>query len=138
MKFNSKKILDNAKHSAIVAVAGAGANALVDVTVQSVEALAPITAEPLYLNLAKVAAGAVLSASTKSGSIVNYAGAGLATVGASNIAASLMEKYFPNAKSETESASGVPFIGKVRMGQRGFRHAAVRGTGMAGTAFMGK
>lgn len=127
MKFNTKKIVENAKYSAYVAAAGAGANALMDAAVQSVEALAPITAEPMYLNLAKVAAGAVLSAYTKSGSIGNYAGAGLATVGASNIAASLMEKYFPNAKT----TDGVPFIGKarMRMGQRGFRRAAVRGAG---------
>jgi len=137
MKFNVKKIWDNAKESAIIAGSGSVANVLVDTAVQSIEALAPITSNKLYLNLAKVAAGAVLSASTKPKSIFNYAGTGLATVGTSNIAADLLEEYFPNAKP----SSGVPFIqgtGRVRMGQRGFRRA-VRGTGkVAGAPFMSK
>lgn len=134
MKFNTKKIWDNAKESAIIAGAGVGANALIDAAVQGVEALAPITAKPLYLNLAKVALGSVAAASFKSGSILNYAGAGLATVGASNVAAELMQEYFPNAKS----TSGVPFMGtgRMHMGQRNFRKPkSLRGTGTV--PFMG-
>lgn len=136
MKFNVKKILSNAKESAIIAGSGAVANFAVDAAVQGVEALAPITANPMYLNLAKVAAGSVLAAYGKSGGLVNYAGTGLATVGASNLAASLMEQYFPNAKP----SSGVPFqgTGRIRMGQRGFRNMGGKGRGTQGLPFVGK
>lgn len=55
---------------------------------------------------------------------------GTAIVGASELISSLI--------NESEPTSGAPFIGRVRMGQRGFRVArkgAVRGTGVV--PFMG-
>ena len=59
---------------------------------------------------------------------------GVAVVGASNLIAS----YLPT--STTETTEGLPSgtIGRIRLGQRGFRRAAVRGVGSSASSIMGK
>ena len=130
MKFNKKMALTTAKNVVI----GGAANAAVDAAVQSVEAFSSIKEiDPMYVNLGKIALGAAVGAMT-SNSWARAAADGLATVGASDLAKSAIEKYIT-----PKPATGVPFIGRVRMGQRGFRRAAVRGTGaIAGQPFMSK
>ena len=127
MKFNKKSALTTAKNVLI----GGAANAAIDAAVQSVEAFSSIkTIDPLYVDGAKVLLGSVAGAAVSPSSIWRAAADGVATVGASNLAAQLIEKVIP--------ASGVPFmggVGRVRMGQRGFKRAGVRGAGSV--PFMG-
>ena len=115
---------------------GGAANAAIDAAVSSVEALSSIKSiDPMYVNIGKIVAGAAVGAMV-SNSWAKAAADGVATVGASNLAQSLIEQYItPAAAAPTE---GVPFIGRAgrRMGQRGFRRVA--GAGKVGTVpFMG-
>ena len=108
---------------------GGAANAAMDYAVANVDMLSGLDAQPV--NFIKIGVGAF------GGSMVSskYARAGfdgLATVGASD----LIKSYIGGESAEPAPATteGVPFIGKIRMGQRGFR--SVRGTGEV--AFQGK
>ena len=82
--------------------------------------------EELVKNAIKIGVG-VLGGTMVSGSAAKYirpAVDGIATVGASELISGLITE-------ETKPSNGVPFIGRVRVGQRGFRR--VSGTGNVGT-----
>ena len=110
---------------------GGAANAAMDYAVANVDMLSGLDAQTV--NFIKIGVGAF------GGSMVSskYARAGfdgLATVGASDLIKSYIGGESAAAEPATETPAGVPFIGKIRMGQRGFR--SVRGTGEV--AFQGK
>ena len=88
-------------------------------------------------NAIKIALGAI-GGSMVSKSWAKDACTGIAVVGVSNLIAG----YMPNgegAATETTTTDGLPhgMIGRVRMGQRGFRRG-VRGVAAAPDAFMSK
>ena len=87
-------------------------------------------------NAIKIALGAI-GGSMVSKSWAKDACTGIAVVGVSNLIAG----YMPNGEGavETETPAGLPqgMIGRVRMGQRGFRRG-VRGVAAAPDAFMSK
>lgn len=99
---------------------GGAANAAMDYAVANVEALASLG--ETTVNLIKIGVGA-LGGSMVSSKVARAGFDGLATVGASDLIKSYITPAAP--------ASGAPFIGRVRAGQRGFRVArkGVRGTG---------
>lgn len=131
MKFNKKSAITTAKNVLV----GGAANAAIDAAVSSIEALSSIKSiDPMYVNIGKIVAGAAVGAMV-SNSWAKAAADGVATVGASNLAQSLIEQYITPAATP---AAGVPFIGRAgrRMGQRGFRRVA--GAGKVGEVpFMG-
>ena len=102
---------------------GGAANAAMDYAVANVEALASLG--ETTVNLIKIGVGA-LGGSMVSSKVARAGFDGLATVGASD----LIKSYITPAE-EQKQIPGVPFIGRVRAGQRGFRVArkGVRGTG---------
>ena len=105
---------------------GGAANAAMDYAVANVDALASVAQ---YTNYIKLGVG-VLGGTMIKGKVARAAFDGLATVGASDI---IKELITPAAATP---GSGVPFIGRVRAGQRGYRNA--RGTRGTGTVpFMG-
>lgn len=85
-----------------------------------------------YTNIGKVIVGAVAGSMIKN-QIAKSAFDGIATVGAANLVAG----WLPEGTKATE---GLPegMIGKLRMGQRGFRRAAVRGVNATPSALMSK
>lgn len=105
---------------------GGAANAAMDYAVANVDALASVAQ---YTNYIKLGVG-VLGGTMIKGKVARAAFDGLATVGASDI---IKELITPAAAAP---ASGVPFIGRVRAGQRGYvNRRGVRGTGTV--PFMG-
>lgn len=97
---------------------GGAANVAIDYVVNSVEALAGLDSK--IINGIKIALGAV-GGSITSNKIVRAAVDGIAVVGASNLVSELV-----NGTSSTEAAAGIPAntIGRIRVGQRGFRRAS--------------
>lgn len=85
-----------------------------------------------YTNIGKVIVGAVAGSMIKN-QIAKSAFDGIATVGAANLVAG----WLPEGTKTTE---GLPegMIGRLRMGQRGFRRAAVRGVNATPSALMSK
>lgn len=90
-----------------------------------------------YTNIGKVLVGAVVGSMAKN-QIVKSAFDGIATVGAANLVAGWLPEDETN--KETATPAGLPegMIGKLRMGQRGFRRAAVRGVNATPSALMSK
>ena len=123
--FNKSSITDTLINVGL----GGAANAAMDYAVANVDALASVAA---YTNYIKLGVG-VLGGTMIKGKVARAAFDGLATVGASDI---IKELITPEPADPTKTPSGVPFIGRVRAGQRGFRSA--RGTRGTGTVpFMG-
>lgn len=127
-KFSSKSAIQSATS---VAIAGAGSAGL-DWLVAKYGANLPEWLTGTTLQATKVIGGAVLG-SMATNSVVKSICEGVATVAAAN----LVNEYLPAAGGdETKTPSGLPegTIGRVRLGQRGFRRAGVRG--VAGADFM--
>ena len=122
--FNTKAAIQTAIS---VGVGGAGSAAL-DWALKKYDVL-PAEWGDTAVQAGKVIVGAVAGSMVKN-SYVKSAFDGIATVAA----AKLVEGVLP------ESVNGLPngMIGRVRMGQRGFRRAAVRGTNGTPSAFMSK
>lgn len=90
-------------------------------------------------NAIKIAGGAILG-SMVSSKIARAAADGIAVVGVSDLIAS-----YVGGSTSTTTAAGLPEgtigggMGRIRLGQRGFRRAGVRGVAGGGaTAFMSK
>lgn len=111
---------------------GGAANVAVDYAWGKVDFLAGLGATTK--NAIKIAGGAILGSMVKN-KYVRAAADGIAVVGVSNLIAS----YLPGTTS-TEDAAGLPegMIGRVRLGQRGFRRARVAGLGETPSAMMDK
>lgn len=129
-KFSSKSAIQSATS---VAIAGAGSAGL-DWLVAKYGGELPEWLTGTTLQATKVIGGAVLG-SMATNSVVKSICEGVATVAAAN----LVNEYLPAANTEetkTQTPSGLPegTIGRVRLGQRGFRRAGVRG--VAGADFM--
>lgn len=124
--FNTKAAIQTAIS---VGVGGAGSAAL-DWALKKYDVL-PAEWGDTAVQAGKVIVGAVAGSMVKN-SYVKSAFDGIATVAAANLVAGVLP--------ETAPASGLPngMIGRVRMGQRGFRRAAVRGTNGTPSAFMSK
>lgn len=123
MKFNKKSAVTTAKNVLI----GGAANAAIDLAVSSIEtAVSPEKPwSELYVNIGKVVAGAVVGSAMAPQGIWRAAADGVATVGASGLAKSLIDMVMP------ASTNGVPFMGtgKIRMGQHRFGGKKITGTG---------
>lgn len=124
--FNTKAAIQTAIS---VGVGGAGSAAL-DWALKKYDVL-PAEWGDTAVQAGKVIVGAVAGSMVKN-SYVKSAFDGIATVAAANLVAGFLP--------ETAPAAGLPngMIGRVRMGQRGFRRAAVRGTNGTPSAFMSK
>lgn len=111
---------------------GGAANVAVDYAWGKLDFLAGLGATTK--NAIKIAGGAILGSMVKN-KYVRAAADGIAVVGVSNLIAS----YLPGAETSTEPGSGLPegMIGRVRLGQRGFRHR-VAGLGETPSAMMDK
>lgn len=125
--FKKSSIVDTVVNVGI----GGAANVAMDYVYANVDALASLG--DTTKNAIKIAAGAVLGAMV-SNKYARAAADGIATVGASNLIASYVT---PEAEAPV-TTEGLPSgtIGRIRMGQRGFRRARVAGVGNNPTAFM--
>ena len=131
-KFNTKSVI--ATGTAVLA-AGAG-SAVADWALAKWDVIPAEYAQ--YTNIGKVIVGAV-AGSMMTNQIAKSAFDGIATVGAAN----LVKGWLPEvatAEETTATPAGLAngTIGRLRMGQRGFRRAAVRGINGEAGAFMAK
>ena len=127
-KFNTKSVI--ATGTAVLA-AGAG-SAVADWLLAKYDVIPAEYAE--YTNVGKVLIGAV-AGSMLTNQIAKSAFDGIATVGAANLVAGWLPT---ETKEETATPAGLPegtISGRLRMGQRGFRKAGIRGVN--GADFMG-
>lgn len=130
--FNTKAAITTATS---MAVAGAG-SAVVDWVLAKYNVL-PADWGDTAVQAGKVVVGAVGGSMIKN-QIVKSVFDGIATVAASKLVAGMLPETTNNAGSEeTETTAGLPegTIGRIRLGQRGFRRARV--SGVAGADFMG-
>ena len=128
-KFNLNSAISNA--TAMV-LAGAG-SAGIDWLLAKYDVI-PGDWDDTVVNAVKVAGGALLASMVDSKTLYGIpkaAGDGIATVGAYNLVAAMLPKETP-----TPTPAGLPegMIGRIRMGQRGFRRARV--AGVQGADFM--
>ena len=136
-KFNLNSALSNA--TAMV-FAGAG-SAGVDWLLKKYDVI-PGDWDETIVNAVKVAGGALLASMVDSKTLYGIpkaAGDGIATVGAYNLVAAMLpeaEEKKPG-DDDTKTPGYLPegTIGRIRMGQRGFRRARV--AGVQGADFMG-
>ena len=111
---------------------GGAANAGLDYAFANIDFLGSVAA---YKNVIKIAGGAIMGSMVKN-KYLRAAADGIATVGVSSIVAS----YLPGAEeSGATVAAGLPQgtianVGRIRLGQRGFRRGRV--AGLAGADFM--
>ena len=125
--FKKSSIVDTAVNVGV----GGAANVALDYAWDKIDFLAGLGSTTK--NAIKIAGGAIVGSMVKN-KYARAAADGVATVGVSNLIASYIT-------GSTETPAGLPegTIGRIRMGQRGFRRAAVRGVGGSdATAFMGK
>lgn len=124
-KFNTKSVI--ATGTAVLA-AGAG-SAVADWLLAKYDVIPAEYAE--YTNVGKVLIGAV-AGSMMTNQIAKSAFDGIATVGAANLVAGWLPT---ETKEPAAPAAGLPegTIGRIRMGQKGFRKAI---RGVNGAAFM--
>lgn len=88
-------------------------------------------------NVIKIAVGALGGSMTKN-KYVRAAVDGIATVGAANLISGYITPADGDEDKDQKQIPGVPFIGRLRTGQRGYRRA-IRGTGtINGEPFMSK
>lgn len=123
--FKKSSIVDTAVNVGV----GGAANVALDYAWDKIDLLAGLGSTTK--NAIKIAGGALIGSMVKN-KYARAAADGVATVGVSNLIASYIT---------TSPTEGLPegTIGRIRMGQRGFRRAAVRGVGGSdATAFMGK
>lgn len=119
------------KSSVIDTVVNVGIGGAANVAMDYIKAnyLGSLNLSDTTYNAVKIAVGA-LGGSMISGKYARAAADGIATVGAANLIDGLLNgESTPNA----EAPAGAPFIGRARMGQRGFRRAI---RGMGEVAFM--
>lgn len=128
-KFNTKSII--ATGTAVLA-AGAG-SALADWLLAKYDVIPAEYAE--YTNVGKVLIGAV-AGSMMTNQIAKSAFDGIATVGAANLVAG----WLPTTGTPEPTPAGLPegMIGRLRMGQKGFRKAGIRGVASTPAALMSK
>lgn len=110
---------------------GGAANVAIDYVFGSVDALASLG--DTTKNAIKIAAGALAGTMVKN-KWARAAADGVAVVGASNLIAS----YLPTDAPATTEGLPQGTIGRIRLGQRGFRRAAVRGVAGSASSIMGK
>ena len=130
-KFNTKSVI--ATGTAVLA-AGAG-SAVADWLLTKYDVIPAEYAE--YTNVGKVLLGAV-AGSMMTNQIAKSAFDGIATVGAANLVAGWLPT---ETKDEPAAAAGIDpqsMIGRLRMGQKGFRRAGVRGVASTPAALMNK
>ena len=117
---------------------GGAANVAIDYAVSQVEMLA--TADPMYVNIGKIAVGALGGSMVKN----KYARAamdGIATVGVSNLISSLLNDTEGGSElATTDKMSGLAkgTIGSMIPGNRKYIRNRVSGIGAAANAFMDK
>lgn len=133
-KFNLNSAISNAT---AMALAGAG-SAGVDWLLKKYDVI-PGDWDDTVVNAVKVAGGALLASMVDSKTLYGIpkaAGDGIATVGAYNLVAAMLPTE-DNSKDNTAVTTGLPegTIGRIRMGQRGFRRG--RMAGVQGADFMG-
>lgn len=121
--------LNNVISSAAALAIGGGANVLADYAIAQIG----LSEEnKKYVNAGKIAVGAIAGSmlSGKKYGWLKSAADGVAIVGFSNLIDGLV--------NGTEGASGLPegMIGRIRLGQRGFRPAGRRVAGLGGASFM--
>lgn len=134
-KFNLNSTISNAT---AMALAGAG-SAGIDWLLKKYDVI-PGDWDDTVVNAVKVAGGALLASMVDSKTLYGIpkaAGDGIATVGAYNLVAAMLPEVGAGGNGGTAVTTGLPegMIGRIRMGQRGFRRARV--AGVQGADFMG-
>ena len=116
---------------------GGAANVAIDYAVQQIDALA--TADPMYVNIGKIAVGAIGGSMVKN-KMLRAAADGVAVVGVSNLISSFLTDADTTKGSEGEVINGLArgTIGRVIPGNRRYIRNRVSGIGGAASAFMGK
>lgn len=131
-KFKMNSAISNATAMALAGAAGAG----VDWALKKYDVI-PGDWDETVVNAAKVLGGAVLASMVDSKTLYGIpkaVGDGIATVGAYNLVAGWLPT---ETKESAAAAAGIDpqsMIGRIRMGQKGFRKAGIRGVN--GAAFM--
>ena len=127
--FKKQSIIDTLTNVGI----GGAANVAIDYAVSSIDALA--TADPMYVNIGKIALGALGGTMTKN-KLVRAAVDGVAVVGVSNLVAGLLNDDTKEAAPAAGLAKGT--IGRPMLGNRRYVRRHVSGIGQSANAFMGK
>ncbi len=128
--FKKQSVIDTLVNVGI----GGAANVAFDYAAAKIDAIASL--ESTTKNAIKIGIG-VLGGTMIRNKYARAAVDGIATVGVSNLVAS----YITDTPEAAASASGLPYgtisgVGRLRLGQRGFRRGRVAGVG--GADFMGK
>ena len=128
--FKKQSIIDTLTNVGI----GGAANVAIDYAVSSIDELA--TADPMYVNIGKIAVGALGGTMTKN-KLVRAAVDGIAVVGVSNLVAGLLDDTKGGSDEKTTGlAKGT--IGRPMLGNRRYVRRHVAGIGSSANAFMGK
>lgn len=123
--FKMKSAIDTAVNVAI----GGASSVAVDYAIRQIDALSGVSAT--YMNLGKLALGAVVG-SMATGKVLPAMANGIATVAVANL---VNDNLLDSTPAQTAGLRPGT-IGRVRMGNRQFRHARVAGVSTQG--FMGK
>ena len=128
--FKKQSIIDTATNVGI----GGAANVAIDYAVAQVDALAK--ADPMYINLGKIAVG-VLGGTMIKSKVARAAVDGIAVVGVSNLVKDLIAD---ESATETTPTTGLPkgTVGRTIPGNRRYVRNHVSGIGAAANSFMGK
>ena len=128
--FKKQSIIDTATNVGI----GGAANVAIDYAVAQIDALAK--ADPMYINLGKIAVG-VLGGTMIKSKVARAAVDGIAVVGVSNLVKDLIAD---EATTETKPTTGLAkgTIGRTIPGNRRYVRNHVSGIGAAASSFMGK
>ena len=116
---------------------GGAANVAMDYVVSSVESLSSL--DPKTINAIKIGVG-VLGGTMTTNKMVRAAVDGIATVGVSNLVASLMDGTTSTSTSTPKTAGGIPngTIGAFRFGNRNFVKRGNRSVSGLNVDVMGK
>ena len=129
--FKKQSIIDTATNVGI----GGAANVAIDYAVAQIDALAK--ADPMYINLGKIAVG-VLGGTMIKSKVARAAVDGIAVVGVSNLVKDLISDEATTETTQPTTGLAKGTIGRTIPGNRRYVRTRVSGIGAAANSFMGK